>query len=261
MPFIIDLLYCKERFWELNYFYTEFGQYYKFPDNRRIGDLESIVEIKPLPTMQFASIIIHWYQLRLRGSVTVRDRHFLSNLVATRSRYQIVVGRPYFESQMCQMKFKNDLIFLYQLTAIAKTYGVLTAVFREKNNSGTNVAKPQKNKGKKSDICHPQTDPRFEKLSLCNLKRDKLDGRKLTRSANMTLGNKPRMCYSFNIPLDTDNWKITGKNKLCQTNQSGSRNVVFQFTGVEENMEAVRTVLLRAKGDSVLKKWHYTGLS
>jgi len=89
----------------------EFGQYYKFPDNRRLGDLEGIVE--HLPTMRFASIISHWYKgwIRLRSSVTGRGRHLSSPLVAIRSRDQIVAGSPQHASQMYQWSLKTIWYF------------------------------------------------------------------------------------------------------------------------------------------------------
>jgi len=42
---------------EFGSIYMEFGQYYKFPGNRRIGDLERNVELKHHPTMRFAGKI------------------------------------------------------------------------------------------------------------------------------------------------------------------------------------------------------------
>jgi len=61
--------------------------------------------------------------------------------MATRSRDHIVAGSPHFESQMYQMKLKNDLILIYKLAAKAtNTWCFDGHVLREKNDSGSNLA-------------------------------------------------------------------------------------------------------------------------
>jgi hypothetical protein len=56
----ISSMYEERPFWgEFGSIYMEFGQYNKFPDNRRIGDLERTVELKYHPTVRFAGKISH----------------------------------------------------------------------------------------------------------------------------------------------------------------------------------------------------------